>query len=46
MIRDQIVTLGCFLVCAFGSFFTPVLVTALTFTNLDLCNDKRFEDEK
>ena len=45
IIRDHLVNLGCFLVCTFGNFLAPFLVAPHTVENLDLGDDKRFEDE-
>ena len=38
-IRDQMANLGCLLVYNFCNFRVPVLVTAHTVKNLDLCNE-------
>ena len=45
IIRDQTANLGCLSVCTFCNFLVSVLVAAHTINNLDLRNDKRFEDE-
>ena len=37
--------LDCLLVCAFGNFLAPVLVTAHTVNNLDLGNQQDLENE-
>ena len=39
IIKDQMASLGCFLVCTFGNFLAPVLVAAHTVNNLDLGNE-------
>ena len=39
------VNLDVLLVCTFDKFLDPVLVAAHTINNLDLGNDKEFEDE-
>ena len=36
IIKDQMASLGCLLVCTFGNFLAPVLVAAHTVNNLDL----------
>ena len=38
IIKDQMVNLGCLLVCSFGNFLAPVLVAAHTVNNFDLNN--------
>ena len=37
--------LDCLLVFSFGNFLAPILVATHKFNNLDLEDDKRFEDE-
>ena len=37
--------LGCFLVCTFGNFLAPVLVTAHTVNNLGLGDEQGLENE-
>ena len=36
IIKDQMASLGCLLMCTFGNFLAPVLVAAHTVNNLDL----------
>ena len=45
IIKDQMATLGCLLVCTFGNFLAPVLVAAHTVNNLDLGNEQGHEKE-
>ena len=45
IIRDQMANFGCLLVCNFGSFLAPVLVTAHTVNNLDLDDEQDLENE-
>lgn len=45
IIRDHLANLGCLLRCTFSNFLAPFLVAPHTVKNLDLGNDKRFEDE-
>ena len=44
IIRDQIVNLS-LLVCTFGIFLVPAFVAAHLVKNLDLSNEKTFQDE-
>ena len=44
-IKDQMADLGCFLVCTFGNFLAPVLVTAHTVNNLGLGDEQGLENE-
>ena len=44
IIKDQMVNLGCLLVCTFGNFLTPVLVAAHTSNNLDFGDELENED--
>ena len=43
IIKDQMASLGCLLVCTFGNLLAPVLVAAHTVNNLDLGDEP--EDE-
>ena len=45
IIRDQMAKLSCLLMYTFCSFLAPVIDVAHTINNLDLGNDKRFQDE-
>ena len=45
IIRDQMASLGCLLVCTFVKFLAPVLVAAHKVDNLDLDLEKSFENE-
>ena len=45
MIKDQIASLDCLLVCTFGNFLVPVLVTAHAVNKLDLGNEQGHENE-
>ena len=45
IIKDQITSLGCLLVCTFGDFLAPVLVAAHTVNNLELGNEQGHEKE-
>ena len=45
VIQDQMVNLGCFLVCTFGNFLAPVLVGVHTLNNLDLGDQPENKDE-
>ena len=45
IIKDQIASLGCLLVCTFGNLLVPVLVAAHTVNNLDLGDEQRHEKE-
>ena len=44
IIKDQMANLRFLLVCTFGNFFALVLVAAHTANNLDLGNEKGFEN--
>ena len=46
IIKDQMASLGCLLVCTFGNFLAPVLVAAHTVNNLDLGNEQGHEKER
>ena len=39
IIKDQMASLGCLLVCTFSNFLAPLLVAAHTVNNLDLGNE-------
>ena len=39
IIKDQMTSLGCLLVCTFGNLLAPVLVAAYTVNNLELGNE-------
>ena len=43
IIKDQMATLGCLLLCTFGNFLALVLVAAHTVNNLDLDNEPEGE---
>ena len=45
IIKDQMASLGCLLVCTFGNFLAPVLVAAHTVNKLDLGHDQDHENE-
>ena len=45
IIKDQMASLGCLLVCTFGSLLAPVLVLAHTINNSDLGNEQCHENE-
>ena len=45
MIKDQIASLDCLLVCTFGNFLVPVLVAAHAVNKLDLGNEQGHENE-
>ena len=45
LIKDQMVSLGCFLVCTFGDYLASVLVDVHTLNNLDLCDGQDHENE-
>ena len=45
VIQDQMVNLGCLLVCTFGNFLAPVLVGVHTLNNLDLGDQPENKDE-
>ena len=45
IIKDQMASLGCHLVCTFGNFLAPVLVAAHTVNNLGLINEQGYENE-
>ena len=40
IIKDQMANLGCLLVCTFGNFLVPVLVTEHTVNNLALADEQ------
>ena len=43
IIKDQMASLGCLLVCTFGNLLAPVLVAAHTVNNLDLGDEPEGE---
>ena len=43
IIKDQMATLGCLLLCTFGNFLALVLVAAHSVNNLDLGNEPEGE---
>ena len=45
IIKVQVASLGCLLVCTFGSLLAPVLVLAHTINNLDLGDEQGHENE-
>ena len=45
IIKVQMASLGCLLVCTFGSLLAPVLVLAHTINNLDLGDEQGHENE-
>ena len=46
IIKDQMASLGCLLVCTFGTFLEPVLVAAHTANNFDLGDENEgYENE-
>ena len=45
IIKVQMASLGCLLVCTFGSRLAPVLVLAHTINNLDLGDEQGHENE-
>ena len=45
IIKDQMASLSCLLVCTFGNLHAPVLVAAHTVNNLDLCDKQSHEKE-
>ena len=45
IIKDQLATLGCLLVCTFGKLRVPDLVAAHTINNLDLGDEQGHENE-
>ena len=45
IIKDQMASLGCLLVCTFGSLLAPVLVLAHTINNSDLGDEQGHENE-
>ena len=45
IIKDQMASLGCLLVCAFGNLLAPVLALAHTINNLDLGHEQGHENE-
>ena len=40
IIKDQMTGLGCFFVCTFGNYLTPILIAAHTANNVDF-DDKQ-----
>ena len=45
IIKVQMASLGCLLVCTFGSFLAPVLVLAHSINNLDLGDEQGHENQ-
>ena len=45
IIKDQMVALGCLLMCTFGNLLAPVLVLAHTVNSLDLSHEQGLENE-
>ena len=45
IIKVQVASLGCLLVCTFGNLLAPVLVLAHTINNLDLGDEQGHENE-
>ena len=45
IIKDQMVNLGCLLVCTFGNFLASILVVAHTVKNLDLSDEQGVENQ-
>ena len=45
IIKDQMVNLGCFLMCMFGNYLAPVLVAAHKVNKLDVGDEQGPEDE-
>ena len=45
IIKDQMASLGCLLVCTFGNFIAPVLVAVHMVSNLDLDYEQGHENE-
>ena len=45
IIRNQMTNLNCLLLCNVGNFVAPALVVVHTVKNLNLWDDKKFEDE-
>ena len=45
IIKDQMVNVGCLLLCTFGNFLAPVLVAAHAVNNLDLGDGQGLENE-
>ena len=45
IIKDQMASLGCLLVCTFDNLLAPVLVAVHTVNNLDLGNEQGYENE-
>ena len=45
IIKVQMASLGCLLVCTFGSLLAPALVLAHTINNLDLGDEQGHENE-
>ena len=45
IIKVQMASLGCLLVCTFGSFLAPVLVLAHAINNLDLGDEQGHENQ-
>ena len=46
IIKDEMASLGCLLVCTFGNFLAPTFVAAHTANNLDLAHEQSFENER
>ena len=45
IIKDQMASLGCLLVCTFGSLLAPVLVLVHTINNLELGDEQGHKNE-
>ena len=45
IIQDQMVNLGCLLVCTLGDYLVPVLVGVHTLNNLDFGDESKNKDE-
>ena len=43
IIKDQMVHLGCLVVCTFGNFLAPVLIAALTANNIEFGDEPENE---
>ena len=45
IIKDQMAGLGCFFVCTFGNYLTPILIAAHTANNVDFDDEQDHGDE-
>ena len=45
IIKDQMTGLGCFFVCTFGNYLTPILIAAHTVNNVDFDDKQDHGDE-